>query len=411
MIAAVVLAALAAAQPFVVVGATVEIGDGRVLQDANVVVDAQGRIVDVGPGAQAPAGARVVDGKGKVVTPGLFEPRSNLGLVEVLLEKETNDLRATDEAATPGLRGADGFNPLSARIPVEREEGITSVVVAPEGGLLWGTGHVVDLRGTLDARPDPAAPVAMYGALGRGGAREAGGSRGAALLKLREIFDDARFYLANKARFDAGDARPLALRPAHLAALQPVLDRRVPLVLEADRASDVQDAIRFGVEQRVRVVVLGGAEAWLVARELAAAKVPVVLHAPSTLGSPSTFDRLRARDDAATVLEAAGVEVLFSSGHDLKNHRRLRQEAGIAVAQGFPRAAAVAAITSRPARVFGARDIGVLARGMRADLVVWSGDPLELSTVAEKVFIGGVEQSLDNRQRRLVERYRSRRGG
>lgn len=398
---------LAAAAQLAVVGATVEVGDGTVVENATVVVAADGTIAAVGVGAAVPAGARVVDGKGKVVTPGLFEPYSQLGLVEVLLEKETVDARVEGDPATPALRAADGFNPLSARIPVERDAGLTSAVVAPEGGLLRGQGYVVDLRGTMATRPDPARPAAMFGALGRAGAREAGGSRAAAMLRLREILDDARFYARNKAKVDAGAARDLALRPIHLAALQPVLERRVPLVVEADRASDVLDVVRLKSEQQIDVVVLGGAEAWLVAPEVAAAQVPVIFVAASTAGSPSSFDRLHARDDAPAILERAGVVVLFSSGHDLKNYRRLRQEAGIAVAHGFPRAAALAAITSRPARVYGARDRGVLARGMRADLVVWSGDPLELATRAEQVFIAGVEQPRDDRQRRLVERYRS----
>ncbi len=393
--------------PFALVHARAELGDGRTVDDATIVVDAAGRIASVVAGAPAPAGARIIDATGKVVTPGLIEPYSQVGLVEVMLEKETDDQRVSGDGETPAMRAVDGFNPLSVRIPIEREEGVTTIVAAPKGGLLRGTGYLADLVGRVDARPDPQRPVAMFAALGRAAARESGGSRGAALLRLREIFADARTLQKRGAALLPADQRALSLRPIHLAALAPVLAGTLPLVVEADRASDVLDAIRLQTEERVRVVVYGGAEAWMVAAELARAKIPVIL-TQSTMG-PVSFDALRARDDGAVLLERAGVVVMFSTGCCEQNPRRLRQEAGAAVSAGFPRAQALAAITSRTAQVFGAAaERGMIAPGARGDLGVWSGDPLQTMTIAERVFIGGEELPMASRHRKLARRYMSR---
>jgi imidazolonepropionase-like amidohydrolase len=122
---------------------------------------------------------------------------------------------------------------------------------------------------------------------------------------------------------------------------------------------------------------------------------------------PGSFEQLRARDDAATKLSAAGVSVVIAC-NDF-SRRRMRQEAGIAVAYGLPRNKALAAITLEPAKAMGLeKELGSIEVGKRADVVLWKGDPFELSSSAEKVFIGGVEQSLETRQKKLVERYLER---
>jgi imidazolonepropionase-like amidohydrolase len=142
-----------------------------------------------------------------------------------------------------------------------------------------------------------------------------------------------------------------------------------------------------------------------VAAQLAKAQVPVVLVPSQQV--PGNFEQLRARDDAAALLSAAGVPLVLGCADS--SHRRLRQEAGLAVAYGLPRAKALATITSSPARALGLeKELGTVEPGKRADLVLWAGDPLELSTLAQRIFIGGVEQSLVTRQTKLVERYLER---
>lgn len=386
-----------------------EVGDGTVREDVTVLVEGE-RVVAVGPALAVPAGATRVDGRGKTLTPGLVDVMSHLGLKEVDLEASTVDQGLQDTAhqeatLVPAFRAADGFNPLSVWIPIAREEGVTSAVLEPSHGVLAGTGSWVTMAGTLASAPDPARPTAMFGNVGTGGASLAGGARGGLWLKLREAFADARWYARNRAAWEQNRSRPLSLSPLHLEALQPVLERKVPLLLGAHRASDILAALRFAREEDLRLVVTGGTEAHLVAAELARARVPVVLVPSEQV--PASFERLRARDDAATLLAAAGVEVVLSCND--ASRRRLRQEAGLAVAYGLPRAEALAAITSHPARAVGLdAQLGTVAAGKRADLVLWSGDPLELSSVAERVYIGGQLQPTETRQRALVRRYLER---
>jgi imidazolonepropionase-like amidohydrolase len=386
----------------------VEVGDGTTLDDVTVVL-AGGTVQAVGPSAPVPASAQRVDGRGKVLTPGFIELRSTVGLKEVDLEPSTVDDGLTGggpaSLLVPGFRAADGFNPQSVWIPWVREEGLTSLVAAPMHGVLAGTGVWVPLTGTLDALANAKTPVAMFGAVGAGAADAAGGARGGVWLKLREAFADARAYGKNKAAWEQNRWRPLSLAPLHLEALQPVVAGMLPLVLNAHRASDILAALSFAKAEGLKLVIYGGTEAYLVARQLAEARVPVVLVPSEQV--PGSFEQLHARDDAAALLAKAGVPLVLGCSDFQK--RRLRQEAGIAVAYGLDRNAALSAITLGPAKALGIdREVGTVTPGKRADVVLWSGDPLELSSVAERVFIGGKEQPKDSRQRALVERYLSR---
>jgi imidazolonepropionase-like amidohydrolase len=399
---------------FVVHGAAVETGDarGRLLQ-ASVVVD-DGVIVDVLPAsAPLPAGVRRVDGRGKVLSPGLVAVGSQTGLFDVGMEPAHDD-QELDGRATPAFVAGSGYNPLSVHVAVDREEGVTTAVLAPaEHKLLSGAATVVSLAGTLDdaGRPDVSRPVAMWGAFDGAVAEAWGGSRGGLLLGLLELFDDVRWYGARRAAFDTGDSRALSLPPVHLRALQPVLRGDVPWVVHVDRAADIVAVLDAAAAQGVRVVLQGGAEAWLVVERLRAADVAVIVH-PSTAGQKD-FDALSARDDLATVLHDAGVPIVITSWATGMGTARLRQEAGIAVQNGLPHDVALAAITRTPASLFApagrnVRPRGVVDKGARADLVLWSGDPLEVMSVAERVWINGRDDWTPSRQRQLAERYRAK---
>ena len=203
-----------------------------------------------------------------------------------------------------------------------------------------------------------------------------GGARRGLWLKLREVVADARWYAKNKAAVERNRSRALSLSPLHLEALLPVLEGKLPLVLSAHRASDILEAIRFGQEEKLRIVIAGATEAWLVAAELKKANVPVLL-VPSSM-VPGSFEQLYARDVVASKLDAAGVSVAIACTDF--SRRRLRQEAGIAVSYGLPRARALAAITLAPAKALGLdKDLGSVEAGKRADVVLWSGDPLASS--------------------------------
>ncbi|HUO86381.1 MAG TPA: amidohydrolase family protein, partial [Thermoanaerobaculia bacterium] len=387
-----------------ITGATVHtLGADGTLEDATVVI-ADGRIVAVGRDVAVPSGARVIDGRGKGVTPGFFDSLSRLGLVEVGAVAGSRDTATEDERISAAFRVADAFNPESTLLPVTRVEGLTRALVAPSpgGSLIAGQAAVVHLGGGSD--PIVVTPAALLVTLGERGARFAGGSRAAALLALREALEDARDYAQHRDAWAQGRRRDYALSRLDLEALVPVVEGRLPLLVMVDRASDIRSVLALAAEQGLRLVVAGGAEAWRVADELAAAGVPVLVDPLDNL--PSSFETLGATLDNAARLHAAGVTVALMS-EDAHNARNLRQAAGNAVAHGLPPQAALAAMTSVPAAIWGLGDsYGSLVPGREADVVVWDGDPLELTSYPEAVFIRGRQVPRDNRQIRLRDRYR-----
>ncbi len=407
VVATVVAGTAAHAGVTAIEGARVEVGDGTVIDNATVVIDGS-RIVAVGAGVKAPAGATRVSGTGKVLTPGLIATGTQIGLFEVGMEGAYVDT-ARDGSMTPAFRAADGFNPLSFHLPVHREEGITTAVLAPTGNqLVSGGAFAVELRGALDARPDSAAqPLAMMGAYDGGVADRAGGARGALMRTLKELVDDTRFYKQNRVAYDKAQTRSLSVSKGDLEAMIPVVDGKVPFFVRADRAADIATLLDFAERERVKLGIVSGGESWLLAERLAKAKVPVLL-VPSWSGYKS-FDKLHARDDLAAVLVKAGVDVIITTWDTDNGTSRVRQEAAIAVQKGLARDAAMKAITETPARVFGLKHdnqpVGRIAVGARANLVLWSGDPLESLSVAERIWVAGTFVTEPSRQRALADKY------
>jgi imidazolonepropionase-like amidohydrolase len=245
------------------------------------------------------------------------------------------------------------------------------------------------------------AGVAVDGSLGH----SFGGSRASSLAKLREVLTDAQVYRTRKDAYERAQSRPFAAHPLDLQALQPALAGQVPLTLSAERASDILAALDLAREYKLRVVIIGGAEAWKVAAELAAAKTTVVLQPSRNL--PTSFDALGARLDSAALLAAAGVPVAIAWLDDSHNLRNITQEAGIAVANGLPWETALRAITLEPALAYGqAASHGSVATGKVANLVIWDGDPLELSSRPTQVFVRGRAIPMASRQTLLRDRYR-----
>jgi imidazolonepropionase-like amidohydrolase len=387
-----------------VTGGTVHtMGPAGTLEDATVLV-ADGRIETVAAGLAPPPGYRVVDARGKVVTPGLFDSFSRLGVVEVSAVAGSRDTSTDDDRITAAFRVADAFNPESTLVAVNRVEGLTRALVVPSAGasLLAGQASVVQLgTGSPPVVEDRAA---VYAVLGEGGAELAGGARGAALLRLREALADARDYARHREAWERRERRDYALSRLDLEALVPVVEGRVPLLVRAERASDLRAVLALAREECLDLVLAGAAEGWRVAAEIAAAGVPVILDPLVNL--PGSFETLGATLENAARLHAAGVAVTFMSG-EAHNARNVRQAAGNAAAYGLPREAALAALTSVPARVWGLGDrYGTLEPGREADLVVWDGDPLEVTAFADTVFIRGVEMPSQTRQGRLRDRYR-----
>lgn len=396
-------AAPAGAETVALTGATVHtLGPAGTLAGATVVI-IDGKVAAVGREVAVPAGARVIDAAGKAITPGLFDSVSQIGLVDVSMEKASRDGATDDPRLTAAFDVADAFNPRSVLVAVNRSEGLTRALVAPAPGAspIAGRGAVFDLGGSAAPVRNPAAVVVT---LGEAGAALAGGSRAAALARLREALDDARDFAAHRDAWERAARRPYALSRLDLAALLPVLAGEVPLAAAVDRASDIEAALRLAADYGLKLVVVGGAEAWKVAPALARAGVPVVLSPLHNL--PDRFESLGATLENAARLHAAGVTVAFSTG-DAHNGRNLRQDAGNAVAYGLPWEVGLKAMTVNPARIWGVdAACGTLEPGKDADLVVWDGDPLEVTTFAERVFIAGREMPAANRQTALRDRYR-----
>jgi imidazolonepropionase-like amidohydrolase len=399
------LSGSAFAETVAITGATIHTqGPQGTIQNGTLVIY-NGRIRAVGgPATAVPAGARRIDAHGKVVTPGLFDSLSTLGVVEVDAVEGTRDGRVQDDRVTAAFNVADGLNPRSILIPVNRIEGLTRAVVAPAPGksLIAGQGVVITLGGPGDFLV--RSPVAMFAVLGEQGSHLAGGSRAAALLRLKEAFQDALDYNANRKAFDAGDRRSYALSRLDLEALLPVVKGTLPLVVAVDRASDIETILRFAKEWKLKLILARVAEGWKVADQIAAAKVPVLVNPMDDL--PNNFDSMGSTLENAARLHKAGVTFAFMTG-DAPNARNLKQGAGNAVAYGLPWDAALEAITSAPARIWGIADhYGTLEPGKDADVVIWNGDPLELSTFADVVFIRGKEMPMKSRQTELRDRYK-----
>ncbi len=408
----VVSAAHVAAQETVAItGGTIYPVSGPKMENATIVFT-NGVITAMGANVAIPANARRIDATGRWITPGLVSPVTSLGVVEVGAVPDTRDSRARgSNNIASSFRVWDGFNPRSVSLPVARQDGgVTTVGVMPSGGLVAGQGAVFDLReGETAEGMLRKAPVAMVATLDNAAAAGVG-ARGEALGKLRTLLRDAAAFNTNRLRYDAGAMRELVATRADLDAMQLVIKGTIPLVIGADRASEILNAIALGKEFGIRVVITGGAEAWSVAPQLAAAKVAVMTGAENNI--PASFAELGQRQENLALLRAAGVTVAIvgngAGGEEGFNVRNLRYEAGNAVAYGMSWDDALRAITLAPAEILGVSDrVGSLAVGKAANVVMWTGDPFEYASQPEVVFVAGKDTRVMTRQDQLTARYRN----
>jgi imidazolonepropionase-like amidohydrolase len=394
------------AQVTAIVGGTVHPVSEPAIDDGVVILRAD-TVAAVGPRGEVaiPSGARRIDAAGSVVTPGLMDAATATGLLEVSALASTRDYALdTDDAIRAAFRVTDGINPNSVVIPVTRLGGVTTVASVPSGGAISGQGAVIDLHGRTIDDMLVADRAALYANFTPGAAEATGEARGGLALRLREALADARFYKDNREAYRSGATRDLSVSRLDLEALAGVLEGERPLVVRASRASDIDAALRIADEFGLDLRIQGGEEAWMRADRLAEAGVPVIVQPMQNL--PTEFDRLGTRFDNAARLSEAGVPVVLSS-FDTHNARNLRFEAGHAVRYGMERGAALRAVTLAPARALGVADThGTLEAGKVANVVVWSGDPFELTTSVEHVFIEGEAVPDDSRQKRLMRRYR-----
>jgi imidazolonepropionase-like amidohydrolase len=414
LLLAALLATSANAATIAITGGTVLTAVGETSIANGTVIVRDGRIVAVGPALAVPAGATVIDATGKFVTPGIITAMSTLGIVEVEGVRQTNDASARNTPFSAAIDVAPAINPSSPPLAIERQGGVTRAVVGPEisNEIFGGQGAIISLAATGDIVMERRA--FQYIELGEDGARAAGGSRPAAWLNLKNGFAEAQRFARNPAAFDSGRDKDSLIKRLDAEALVAVVEGRVPAVVHAERASDIMAVLGLRAEfPKLRLILLGAREGWLVADKIAAAKVPVVTL--SLFDLPDAFEALASTRSNVGRLVAAGVTVGFGifGGNSGAQPRNLPYFAGNAVAQasvpggvGLTRGQALAAITRAPAQIFGMTDLGTLEAGKRGDVVVWDGDPLELTSAPTTVLIDGVPQPMQSRQLQLRDRYR-----
>ena len=348
-------------------------------------------IADIGTNITTAADT-VIDANGAIVTPALFAGATATGLVEVNAVRESADGSMSDtkdNKVQVGFDVRDAYSPLSSVVGVTRVEGFGYSLLMASGGQysVAGRGSLVDFDGGFESFNGSDV---LFIDVGGYAADKVGGSRAAHWMLLDGIMADLkrrsseREYLSQSGKEHLKD-----------------LTKNGVFVFSANRAADIRKVISFSNEYRLNSVITGGREAWLLADELAAADIPVMVNGLDNL--PSNFDALGSRLDNAALLHDAGVQVLFTSG-ETHNARKVRQGAGTAVAHGMPHEAAIEAMTTAPSRVFGGR-VRALEVGNRADMVIWSGDPLEVTSYATSVILKGEVTSMATRQSKLLERY------
>lgn len=383
------------------------VSDKGVLTNANILIR-QDRIVAVGGDVKADADSKVINADGRFVTPGLMNAHTGIGTVEIEAIDDTNDNATEDEYFGAHFDIADVINPSSVLIPYNRMMGLTRAVVSPGVGhgvfggksslIHLGTGEVLD-----------ASNIAITARLGETANGAPEGSRATAFQNMREAFDDAREFRGVKATSKRIDWPEYRLPHRDLEALWPVLDGKIPLVVSVNRANDILTTLKIAKQYGFKLVLVGVSEGHRVAKAIADANAVVIL-APME-NTPQSFDSLSASLENAARLHKAGVKIAFTSNAgDSPSHNAhlARQGAGNAVANGLPADVAIAGLTRVPAEAFGiGQRYGQIATGYDADIVVWSGDPLEVTSYPDHVIIKGVEQSLVSRQTRLRDRYQN----
>ena len=343
---------------------------------------------------------QVIDAAGRPVTPALFAGITAAGLSEIGMVYEAVDSRLNElytGLMHPEFDVRKAYNPLSSVVPVTRIEGYGYTLLAAAFGdrTISGQGSLVRFDGGFDSFEGKT--IIFVNVDGYSGSK-VGGSRAAHWMLLETAFSSLTTQQGNGLWLTHNE-HPL-INQTGRATLKNARENGI-FVFRANRASDILQALAFSQQHNLNAVISGGQEAWIVREELAASGTPVVINALDNL--PGSFDGLGARLDNAALLHEAGITLLFTSG-ETHNARKLRQVAGNAVANGLPYEVAIAAMTSLPAEIFGGKP-RMIAPGLRADVVIWSGDPLDVSSAADQVIIDGKLDPMTSRQTELLQRY------
>jgi len=394
------------ATPIALTGGTIHTVSGEAIENGtlvfeNGVITAIGRTVDVPPGAQR------VDVSGRHIYPGLIDADSDMGLYEIGAVDVTVDLNEMG-AINPNARAHVAFNPESRHIGTARSQGVLVAVSSPAGGLVSGLSAAMMLDGwtweEMTLKPEAGLIVNWPSPLGGGNAEQ---RYNQGLRELRELFATARYYRQARRAAEAGQSPRHASNP-RLDAMLPVLNGDIPVVVSANELRQIQDALTWAQEERVRLVIRGGRDAHYVADRLARTGTPVLIG--SVLTSPSrAWEAYDAEYSLPAQLYQAGVRFAIAGPSSAPYATRLPYEAGAAIAFGLPEREAIRAVTLYPAQHLGIADrVGSLEVGKDATLLVTTGSPLEYGTSIEQAYIQGRAIDMVDAHRHFFEKYRQR---
>ena len=399
------------AQTIAITGGKVYPVSGPPIEGGTVLIR-NGKIAAVGKDIAIPSDAEKIDATGKWVTPGLVNSSTSVGLGDVGFSGGPRELGAKGhDGVAASFQVWLGYNTQSVMIAPAREGGVTSIMINPQGGLISGQAAIIDMTGALGLSDVIVkAPATMIAQIEDDDGAKVGAA-GELLGRLRDLIEDTKTYSRRKADFERAQTRTFTATRSDLEAMIPVVEGREVLTIIADKASELQAVIALQKEYNLKVVIAGGAEAWMLADKIAAAKIPVLTGAMNII--PGSFSTLGSRQENAAMLRKAGVQVgiIGNAGggdEDMFNVRNIRYEAGNAVAYGMSWDDALRAITLAPAEIYGvAGSVGSLKAGTEGNVVIWSGDPFEFASHAEQVFVRGKKIDSPSRQDMLAKRYKT----
>ena len=352
-----------------------------------------------------PYADKVYDAKGKIITPGFIAPDTQIGIVEIGALSVTRD----DESSiyNIGFSIHDAFNPNSVLIPWNRANGITSAITLPRNtsSPIGGLGSFFILDGKLDISSE--ADVAMIGRLGGSGSS----SRSESLALIGDILSFAssldKKNMSTDASIDeiiddSSIASYMDFKPRDVKALYRLFNDDLPIIIKSHRASDILKLIELKNTYDLNLIIMGAQEASLVVDKIAESKIPLIVNPINNI--PNSFDELASNINMTSMLEKAGITLMFNVSRS-HNYHLIRQGAGVAVANGMSYGGAIKALTSNVAETFNLKNRGSIKVGNIADIVVWEDDPLEPSSMPEKVIINGIDTDLTTRSTRLRDRY------
>jgi imidazolonepropionase-like amidohydrolase len=401
-------------RPIALVGGTLHTVSGAVISNGTILFD-QGKIVALGTNVAIPANAEQIDVRGKHIYPGLIDASSNMGLTEIGSVRGTLDINETG-AVNPNARAEVAVHPESELIPVARSAGITITGTSPSGGLIAGTSAAIMLDGWTWETMTLKAPLGLIvdwptmvytpSRFSRQTEEEWKRARDRQLKSLRDVFADARAYMIAK-QAEQQKGIPYHDTDLRWEAMIPVLNQSIPVFVSANELSQIQAAITWAGQEQVKLVIVGGRDAWRVTAQLKAKDIPVIVTPIHTVSR-----RWEDYDVAFTLpakLHAGGIRFCITGGSGASNSRNTPHHAATAAAYGLPKEEALKSITLSAAQILGiGESVGSLEVGKDATLIVTNGDPLELSTNVERVYIQGKTIDLRDKHKRLYSKYQQK---